>query len=38
VINISATDLAPPSQLQLMKLRGESRERFGDIGSAEPGG
>ncbi|MBR0823162.1 ABC transporter substrate-binding protein [Bradyrhizobium liaoningense] len=30
-INTSATDFAPISQVQLMRFRGESWERFGDI-------
>jgi len=30
-INTSATDFAPVSQVQLMRFRGESWERFGDI-------
>jgi branched-chain amino acid transport system substrate-binding protein len=36
--NTSATDFAPLSQLQLMKLKGETWERFGDIISADVGG
>ena len=30
-INTSATDFAPVSQVHLMRFRGESWERFGDI-------
>ena len=30
-VNTSATDFAPISQLQLMKFKGETWERFGDI-------
>jgi branched-chain amino acid transport system substrate-binding protein len=30
-VNTSATDFAPVSQVQLMRFRGESWERFGDI-------
>jgi branched-chain amino acid transport system substrate-binding protein len=37
-VNTSATDFAPLSQLQLMKLKGETWERFGDIISADVGG
>jgi branched-chain amino acid transport system substrate-binding protein len=37
-INTSATDFAPISQLQLMKLKGGTWERFGDIISADVGG
>jgi branched-chain amino acid transport system substrate-binding protein len=37
-INTSATDFAPLSQLQLMKLKGETWERFGDVLSADVGG
>jgi branched-chain amino acid transport system substrate-binding protein len=37
-INTSATDFAPISQLQLMKFKGETWERFGDIISADVGG
>jgi branched-chain amino acid transport system substrate-binding protein len=37
-VNTSATDFAPLSQLQLMKFKGESWERFGEIISADVGG
>ncbi len=37
-VNTSATDFAPLSQLQLMKLKGETWERFGDVISADVGG
>jgi branched-chain amino acid transport system substrate-binding protein len=37
-VNTSATDFAPLAQLQLMKLKGETWERFGDIISADVGG
>ena len=30
-INTSATDFAPVSQVQLMRFKGETWERFGDI-------
>ena len=33
-VNTSATDFAPISQLQLMKFKGETWERFGDVISA----
>jgi len=36
--NTSATDFAPLSQLQLMKFKGETWERFGEIISADVGG
>ena len=36
--NTSATDFAPLSQLQLMTLKGETWEGFGDIISADVGG
>jgi branched-chain amino acid transport system substrate-binding protein len=36
--NTSATDFAPISQLQLMRFKGETWERFGDIISADVGG
>jgi branched-chain amino acid transport system substrate-binding protein len=38
MVNTSATDFAPLSQLQLMKLKGETWERFGDVISADVGG
>jgi branched-chain amino acid transport system substrate-binding protein len=37
-VNTSATDFAPISQLQLMKFKGETWERFGDIISGDVGG
>jgi branched-chain amino acid transport system substrate-binding protein len=37
-INTSATDFAPISQLQLMRFKGESWERFGEIVSSDVGG
>jgi len=37
-INTSATDFAPLTQLQLMKFKGDTWERFGDIISADVGG
>jgi branched-chain amino acid transport system substrate-binding protein len=37
-VNTSATDFAPLSQLQLMKFKGETWERFGEIISADVGG
>ena len=37
-INTSATDFAPVSQLQLMRFKGDSWERFGDILSSDVGG
>jgi branched-chain amino acid transport system substrate-binding protein len=37
-VNTSASDFAPISQLQLMKFKGESWERFGDIISGDVGG
>jgi branched-chain amino acid transport system substrate-binding protein len=37
-VDTSATDFAPLSQLQLMKFKGETWERFGDIISADVGG
>jgi branched-chain amino acid transport system substrate-binding protein len=37
-INTSATDFAPLSQLQLMKFKGDTWSRFGDIISADVGG
>ena len=37
-INTSATDFAPVSQLQLMRLKGDTWERFGDIMSSDVGG
>jgi branched-chain amino acid transport system substrate-binding protein len=37
-VNTSATDFAPLSQLQLMRFKGNTWERFGDILSADVGG
>jgi branched-chain amino acid transport system substrate-binding protein len=37
-IDTSASDFAPLSQLQLMRFKGETWERFGDIISADVGG
>jgi len=37
-VNTSASNFAPISQLQLMKFKGESWERFGDIISGDVGG
>jgi branched-chain amino acid transport system substrate-binding protein len=37
-VNTSATDFAPISQLQLMKFKGESWDRFGEILSSDAGG
>jgi branched-chain amino acid transport system substrate-binding protein len=37
-VNTGTTDFAPLSRLQLMKLQGETWERFGDIISADVGG
>jgi branched-chain amino acid transport system substrate-binding protein len=37
-VDTSATDFAPISQLQLMKFKGESWERFGEIISGDVGG
>src|SRR5258707_5304808 len=37
-VNTSASDFAPLSQLQLMRFKGETWERFGDIISADVGG
>jgi branched-chain amino acid transport system substrate-binding protein len=37
-VNTSASDFAPISQLQLMKFKGETWERFGEIISADVGG
>jgi branched-chain amino acid transport system substrate-binding protein len=37
-VNTSDTDFAPLSQLQLMKFKGETWERFGDILSSDVGG
>jgi branched-chain amino acid transport system substrate-binding protein len=37
-VNTSATDFAPLSQLQLMRFKGNTWERFGEILSADVGG
>jgi len=37
-VNTSATDFAPLSQLQLVKFKGQTWERFGDIMSSDVGG
>jgi len=37
-INTSATDFAPISQVQLMRFKGETWERFGEIFSSDVGG
>ena len=37
-VNTSATDFAPISQLQLIKFKGETWERFGDIMNGDVGG
>jgi hypothetical protein len=37
-VNTSASNFAPISQLQLMKFKGESWERFGEIISGDVGG
>ena len=37
-VNTSATDFAPISAVQLMKFKGESWERFGDIIDGDVGG
>jgi branched-chain amino acid transport system substrate-binding protein len=37
-VNTSATDFAPIAQLQLMKFKGETWERFGEILSGDVGG
>ena len=37
-VNTSATDFAPISQLQLMKFKGETWERFGDVMNGDVGG
>ena len=36
--NTSPTDFAPLSQLQLMRIKGQTWERFGDIISSDVGG
>ena len=37
-VNTSATDFAPISQLQLMKFKGETWERFGEVLNGDVGG
>jgi branched-chain amino acid transport system substrate-binding protein len=37
-INTSPTDFAPLSQMQLMRLKGDTWERFGDVISSDVGG
>jgi len=37
-VNTSATDFAPLSQLQLMRFKGETWDRFGDVTSSDVGG
>jgi len=37
-VNTSATDFAPISQVQLMRIKGETWERFGEILSDDTGG
>ena len=37
-VNTSATDFAPISQVQLIKFKGETWERFGEILSGDAGG
>jgi branched-chain amino acid transport system substrate-binding protein len=37
-VNTSATDFAPISQIQLMKFKGQTWERFGDILNSDTGG
>jgi len=37
-INTSASDFAPVSQLQLMRLKGDTWERFGEVISSDVGG
>jgi branched-chain amino acid transport system substrate-binding protein len=37
-INTSATDFAPLSQMQLMRLKGDTWDRFGDVISSDVGG
>jgi branched-chain amino acid transport system substrate-binding protein len=37
-VNTSATDFAPISQLQLVKFKGETWERFGEVMSGDVGG
>ena len=37
-VNTSATDFAPLSQVQLVRFKGETWERFGEILSGDVGG
>jgi branched-chain amino acid transport system substrate-binding protein len=37
-VNTSPTDFAPLAQLQLMRFKGETWERFGDVISGDVGG
>jgi branched-chain amino acid transport system substrate-binding protein len=37
-VNTSATDFAPLSQLQLIRFKGDTWERFGEILSGDTGG
>ena len=37
-INTSPTDFAPISQMQLMRFKGDTWERFGDVLSSDVGG
>jgi branched-chain amino acid transport system substrate-binding protein len=37
-VNTSPTDFAPLAQLQLMRFKGDTWERFGDILSSDVGG
>jgi branched-chain amino acid transport system substrate-binding protein len=37
-MNTSATDFAPVSQLQLMRLKGDTWDRFGEVISSDVGG
>jgi branched-chain amino acid transport system substrate-binding protein len=37
-VNTSATDFAPISQLQLIRFKGDTWERFGEILSSDTGG
>jgi branched-chain amino acid transport system substrate-binding protein len=37
-INTSPSDFAPISQLQLMRFKGDTWERFGDVISSDVGG
>ena len=37
-VNTSATDFAPISQVQLVRFKGDTWERFGEILSSDTGG